>query len=801
MKKLKLLTKDDIETMIRKNMPKFDQGIFDKIKFVVICIIGVILCGIIFIPNSGLITDVDYYYMQGIGGEGYGDGVQQYTYSQEFIPRDGIIDIIQIDIDKNGIESGGFLNWNVADRRGNVIAGGSIPYEEVNDHSYTNLVLGKKVKFWHRYYINVSFDEVNGVYPKIIVNRGEEQIQEGRRLFCDGKQLKGRSFVWAIEYGECVPLRLKIRTLLFSAAAVIAFLLKDKWKLWIKTVVMAISFFVMTGMAVYYGECVIDGPKNWWGEATLFSNCTIIYLVLGGVLLLSQSAKWTIRLGSIAVGVLYIADFFVLRFRGSTMKIWDIMSIRTAGDVAGNYSYKINGDVLVLISFLLFVWCISYSFPTLKCRWKYRLLISAVGVLYCILVYQYMIQDRFWDRLEDVYCETAIGAEARYRNSGYMASILFQIKESRIEKPEGYRRKDVINCLQDFSEGQEIKGKNPHIIVIVNESLADLTVLGDIPSEEPLTYMKSLEKNTVKGYVNVSVLGGGTSNTEFEFLTGNSMAYLPQGFYPFNMMNKRQESVVWNLQDIGYETYAMHPAPAANWNRRTVYPLLGFQNCYWGENFNGTETIHMGVSDRETYQKIIDIYENRKADEMQFIYDMTIQNHGGYNKIDVDNVIENTYPTVSEYLSLMRCSDDALEELIGYFENQPEDVVICIFGDHQPVFEDGFYEDIFSKNNKGELENYLNQYKTPFWIWANYDIEEQENIEISLNYLGGLLFETAGLPQTPYMQYVSSIRKEYPVLTANGCIDKDGRVYTLEELPDKLKEYERVQYYNIYDRD
>ena len=282
MKKLKFLTKDDIETMIRKNMPKFDQGIFDKIKFVVICTIGVILCGIIFIPNNGLITDVDYYYMQGIGGEGYGDGVQQYTYSQEFIPRDGIIDMIQIDIDKNGIESGGFLNWNVADRRGNVIAGGSIPYEEVNDHSYTNLVLGKKVKFWHRYYINVSFDEVNGVYPKIIVNRGEEQIREGGRLFCDGKQLKGRSFVWAIEYGECVPLRLKIRTLLFSAAAVIAFLLKDKWKLWIKTVAMIISFFVITETIVYYGECVIDGPENWFGEGTFFSNCVILYLVFGG---------------------------------------------------------------------------------------------------------------------------------------------------------------------------------------------------------------------------------------------------------------------------------------------------------------------------------------------------------------------------------------------------------------------------------------------------------------------------------------------------------------------------------------
>ena len=483
------------------------------------------------------------------------------------------------------------------------------------------------------------------------------------------------------------------------------------------------------------------------------------------------------------------------------MKIWDIMSIRTAGDVAGNYSYKINGDIPVLISFLLFVWCISYSFPVLKCKVKYRLLISAAGVLYCILMYHNMMQENFWDKLEDVHTSTAFDAEASCRKNGYIVSILFQIKDRRIEEPENYNREDVINCLQDFSKKQEIRREKPHIIVIVNESLADLSVLGDITSEEPLTYMKSLQENIVKGYVSVSVLGGGTSNSEFEFLTGNSMAYLPQGLYPFNTINKEQESLVWSLRDIGYETYAMHPAPAVNWNRKTVYPLLGFQNYYWKEGFEGSEKIHIGVSDRATYQKVIEIYEEREAGELQFIYDMTIQNHSGYEDIDVESVIENEYPTVSEYLSLARYSDEALKELIEYFKNQSEDVLICIFGDHQPVLEDEFYEDIFSKNNKGELENFLNQYKTPFWIWANYDIEEQENIEISLNYLGGLLFETAGLPQTPYMQYVSSVRKEYPVLTANGCIDKDGRVYTLEELPDKLKEYERVQYYNIYDRD
>ncbi len=162
-------------------------------------------------------------------------------------------------------------------------------------------------------------------------------------------------------------------------------------------------------------------------------------------------------------------------------------------------------------------------------------------------------------------------------------------------------------------------------------------------------------------------------------------------------------------------------------------------------------------------------------------------------------MIESDYPTASEYFSLMRSSDRELEELIEYFKQQQEEVLICVFGDHQPVLEDDFYEELFAENGKSEQENLFNQYKTPFWIWANYDMEEQKEVEISLNYLGGLLFEAAGLPESPYMQYLSEVREEYPVLTINGYKDAEGTLHTLEELPDKLKEYERIQYYIVYD--
>ena len=41
--------------------------------------------------------------------------------------------------------------------------------------------------------------------------------------------------------------------------------------------------------------------------------------------------------------------------------------------------------------------------------------------------------------------------------------------------------------------------------------------------------MRSLTENTVKGTLYVPVIGAGTSNTEFEFLTGHTTSFLSPG--------------------------------------------------------------------------------------------------------------------------------------------------------------------------------------------------------------------------------------------------------------------------------
>ena len=284
------------------------------------------------------------------------------------------------------------------------------------------------------------------------------------------------------------------------------------------------------------------------------------------------------------------------------------------------------------------------------------------------------------------------------------------------------------------------------------------------------------------------------------------MGFLPSSYYPYQQcVVKPIPSLISILRDAGYITYSMHPAADINWNRKNVYQYFGFENSLWREDFQKAEIIHFGVSDLDTYRKVEELFENRQSGEKMFIFDLTIQNHGGYSETDVNWKIQAENVSSAEadaYLSLIRESDEALKELITYFESQEEPVIICMFGDHQPVIsDDSFYQGIFSQTRGlEEKDKILNRYKTPFVIWANYDIPEQDNLDISMNYLGVLLMKTAGVPCSPFFSFLQQYMEEFPIITVNGYEDKDGNFYNWSGDKSELLEYRMLQYNYLFDK-
>ena len=77
------------------------------------------------------------------------------------------------------------------------------------------------------------------------------------------------------------------------------------------------------------------------------------------------------------------------------------------------------------------------------------------------------------------------------------------------------------------------------------------------------------------------------------------------------------------------------------------------------------------------FQKIIELYENKEEDNL-FIFNVTMQNHGGYEGTwdnfanTVDLSAQGDFPQAEQYFSLIKETDAAFKELIDYFEKVDE---------------------------------------------------------------------------------------------------------------------------------
>ncbi len=371
---------------------------------------------------------------------------------------------------------------------------------------------------------------------------------------------------------------------------------------------------------------------------------------------------------------------------------------------------------------------------------------------------------------------------------------------------------DELITNSDFSTCTSLNGKMPNIILIMNESLADFSLIGDVNyNRDPLEYIHSMKENTIKGLDYVSVFGAGTSNSEFEAMTGNTMSFFPSGCNVYQQfMHDTTYSISSYLKSLGYTCNAIHPSSGANWNRVSTYQSMKFDRFVTIEDFVNPEYVRY-ISDKESYKKVIELYEANERKTPMFMFDMTIQNHGGYltntNWEEPVYVEDAYYDEAKEFLSATKVSDDAFKYLINYFEKIDDPTIIFMFGDHWPSIETKFFEDILGKEqSEWELEDIQKRYATPFVLWANYDIEEAEGVIIGNNLVENLLLKQAGIELPLYNQYVEEVSKSIPVMNVNGYMDKKGVWHKYgsdetEEESELIDNYKILQYGYYSDTD
>lgn len=580
-----------------------------------------------------------------------------------------------------------------------------------------------------------------------------------------------------------------------------------------------IMLFIAPAVTFYLLEWYTHNPFETMKATPQVLN--LIMFELLALLLFAVFGKLHVALmtETLFFGIYGLANYFVLNFRSVPIQPWDLLSIGTAASVAGNYEYTLDRQALLVVLGFILLLILEYfcRFTLKKGTWKLRLPMAATLVVMLGAFGLMFHSDEIVEQKLRLYNKLFTPTTISYKNGTALAFVM-ELRYMSVDKPAGY---DADAATQELaaleeesmsepamaaaSDGEEL----PNIIVIMDEAFSDPAILGDFTvNQDYMPFVHSLlegAENTVSGWLNVSVLGGNTANTEFEYLTGNTMAFLPQGSIPYQQyINESAPSLASHLASLGYQTVAMHPYNASGWDRDTVYPAMGFSEMYFLPDFENPHKVRNYVSDQSDFEKIIEIYEN-KGDSPLFLFNVTMQNHSSYTEsfdnFDPQIEVEGGSQTLNNYLSLLSLSDEALSELIAYFEGQEEDTVIVFFGDHQTT--NSVIEPILKQNGKSSStlteEEQADRYKVPFFIWANFDIEEETGVETSANYLGAKTLEAAGVPMDGYFTYLSGLSETVPVISANHVTLTDGTFTNADDQAELLSDYKGYQYYRLFD--
>lgn len=542
-------------------------------------------------------------------------------------------------------------------------------------------------------------------------------------------------------------------------------------------------------------------------------NFIFIYFIIGFFYCIFGKIKISLYLSVLLTFIAGIANHFITAFRGTPLVPWDIFSFNVALTVLPTFKFVLSKKAILGILLFIFGIFILHktkfnSFKNGKIKIIYRLIVLMVTISFTSNFY-------LTDMISEFDLDENWDPKEEYHNNGLIASLFKQSRNLIIDTPEGYD----INSITELAESIEVpiivhdeNYEYPNIITIMNESFADLSVIGNFKtSTNYLPFFKILNKNTIRGNLHVSIFGATTPNSEWEFLTSNSMAFVPKRTVPYQQYVLRNSySLATILKSQGYSTNAIHCYYPQGYNRNLAYPRLGFNSFSHIYTMKDLTYIREYPSDLSTYQNIIDTYESKSENEKIFNFTLTMQNHGSYTDENFINTViaENgQYPKLNQYLSLIKIADEALEYLIKYFEAQEEHTIIVLFGDHQPYVEDEFYKDLLTKNYSDPTSKEATEqtYITPFLIWANYDIdtEKYKNItDISSNYLSSLLLDVANIQKTPYLQFLDELRNEIPIITGNGYMDKNAKYHDFSEETEYSKlieNYHYLQFNNMFD--
>lgn len=465
-------------------------------------------------------------------------------------------------------------------------------------------------------------------------------------------------------------------------------------------------------------------------------------------------------------GLLALLNLALLQFRGTALQWQDIGSWRAALNVAGGYRLALSPKIMVLA--VLWLWTLAALHwagglcagapRSAGFRAALGLGAAAAGVL-------------LW--VSPLIPASGVTSSYISTQNAFVANLFLQSRDLPLKKPKNYEAQ--LQQLGQYSSDAGTKvEETPDIVVIMNESFADLRCYGAQIAPEIYRDWDEILARSAHGTAYSSVFGGNTPNAEYEFLTGDSLLFYTGTPIPYETAIRQDVPALPGLlAQLGSGTVAMHPNEGIVWSRERVYPKLGFERSVFLADYENTEMLRRYVSDQANDSQVLRVLE--EADGPQFLFNVTIQNHGSYEEEDFAdlNALLDSRTGCSQtcqYLTLVKESGAALKEFLQQLEQRPRKTYVVFFGDHQPWVDEAFY----SQYESGQDAQEHLRYQVPYFIWCNQSQEEQQLPLCGLNDLQLYLAGQAGLPLTGYQKLLAQVAQRYPVVCAQGVMAADG---------------------------
>lgn len=417
-----------------------------------------------------------------------------------------------------------------------------------------------------------------------------------------------------------------------------------------------------------------------------------------------------------------------------------------------------------------------------------------------------------------------------YQDNGFLSSFVSTAQLMIPQKPKGYSKQTADKTVKELAsrydeengEGSAAKAasnqysqQKPNIVVVMNETFSDLSIYDSIKNAgyDGPQYLKSLYSDSIlHGTLQVSAMGGGTCNSEFETLTGNSMAFIGSGVYPYETYNMNIDNLVSQLKGQGYDTHAIHPAAGSNWNRDGVYSAFGFDTFDDEAAFTGATRFRNRIDDASTYSKTLEYLNG--SDTPQFIFDVTLMGHSGYEtglvpedkrvNCTVDGLDEKNQNKLNEYLATSNEEDAQLKTLIDGIRKSKKPTIVLFFGDHQPALSEAI------GGESDDIEQTEKQWQTCYTMWANYDVAgsvKGTELDTSTSYLSALLCHEAGIPMTDRQKAAYLLMEDVPRINVVGAYlaknsKHDGEWENADAAvmnSESMKTLSYLQYRNLFD--